>query len=553
LIDQSWSLDFFHRLGFGSLKSTTAKIVSGLTSWFAAHLLVEAGENANDFDPKQDLGALPFSMAEIAAFANLNEKRGGSKMDIPPLEWFRRGEVGYTPSFGCEKIVEEDPKEKAAVAKLEEDLIPSPFIVARHWEAAIEGMEKRMKAMDSYTGTSPAPDSEHVEVSKVYNPEDLSLPEPSPINERILPGLHLGWGNAKCTHTKREVIRNRLLAVVLNKLSNNYHMLEIGAKDDELFIVKMTKDAKECSRPGEFVEELMRCGHSVEMVPRQTVTTFGMAACIKEADGSWSNVPIAFFFKTGYDRSDGRSAHFAAPHGGLDMSLAGPLVPKRQDGTEGKCDIQYYMAIEGLCGWHSNHNAKVPWLQPHAPTTPFSRAESIRAVCLAGLLACTFNSIGTEMELPFGGYGVLGVCNDTAAIIDVAIRGKTNLYPLISTGRFLMHIASRSLRLYLSLIDKGCKEEAHDMRLLMTAVCTIESDIHTSPSQLIAASNRFQASNPKIMYFELSKESKEILSYMGSVYKEFLEWPKDGPVDSKETIPKTIMKALSAFSPPEKA
>ena len=552
-------------LGFGNIQSTVAQIASRLTSWFAAHLLVEAAENSDD--PTTDRGALPFSMAEMATFANLNAKRGGSNMKVSSIELFRRGEVGYVPSFGHEDKSDREelnstPDEDGGTENdpaIDDDsnLIPNPFIISSHWEAAIERLEKKTNEMDSYTDTSAAPASEPVQVSKEYDPEDMSLPEPTPINERILPGLHLGWGDAKCTHTKREIIRNRLLAVLLNKLSHNYHVIEqkSGVDNKNLFVVKMKRTSKECRQPGAFVEELVRCGHSVEVVPRQTITTFGMAACIKESDGSWSNVPIAFFFRTGYDRSDGRPAHFAAPHGGLDLTLKGPLVPKRQDGSDGRCDIQYYMAIEGLCGWHSNHNAQVPWLEAHAPSPVYSESESIRAVRLAGLLACTFNSIGTEMELPFGGYGALGVCNDTAAMVDYAVRGSTNLYPLISTGRFLMHVSRRCLRLYITLVEKECTEEAKDMRALMSAVCNMESDIHTSPSQLIAASKRFHLCHPKIAHFQLSQESKEILSSMEKMCKEFLQWTPDisNTAVEQAPIPKAIFEAFSAGSPNKKS
>ena len=92
-------------------------------------------------------------------------------------------------------------------------------------------------------------------------------------------------------------------------------------------------------------------------------------------------------------------------------------------GESNNCLIQFYMAIDGMCGWHSNHNVDVPWIEPVATTTNYSQEEALMATRMGGILACVFNQIGTEMDLPFGGYGVLGVCNDTAAIVDFAVRG----------------------------------------------------------------------------------------------------------------------------------
>lgn len=119
-----------------------------------------------------------------------------------------------------------------------------------------------------------------------------------------------------------------------------------------------------------------------------------MAACVKEDDGSWTNIPIAFFFRTGYEQKDGKPAYFSAPHGGLDMSItSGPLLGK--DGN--KCDIQFYVAIEGLCAWHSNHNVDVPWIKPVSTTNLYDRKQSLQAVRMAGLLAVTFNALATEV------------------------------------------------------------------------------------------------------------------------------------------------------------
>ena len=91
-----------------------------------------------------------------------------------------------------------------------------------------------------------------------------------------------------------------------------------------------------------------------------------------------------------------------------------------------------------MCGWHSNYNTDVPWVKGVSTTELYTTEQALTAIRMSGILACTFNAIGTDMALPFGGYGVLGVCNDTAALVDFAVRGETNMYPLLSTGRYLL-------------------------------------------------------------------------------------------------------------------
>lgn len=204
------------------------------------------------------------------------------------------------------------------------------------------------------------------------------------------------WGDAKCTHTKREILRNRLLAVLLTKLSYNFHLVE-QQQQQKAAVKLFTVDYKGtlCRYPDEFVAALLDHGHTIEVCPRSTITTFGIAACVKEDNDSWTNIPIAFFFRTGYERRDGRPAYFSAPHGGLDLSItSGPLLGK--EGT--KCDIQFYVAIEGLCGWHSNHNADVPWVRAVSTTEIYDRNQTLQAVRMAGLLAVTFNSLATKVS-----------------------------------------------------------------------------------------------------------------------------------------------------------
>lgn len=518
-------------LGITNVQSTIAKVASTLTTWFAAHLLVDKVER--DLDPTTDHATFPLSASELFAFANIHQTAVGNNMETSPLEYMSRGEVGYDPSFYVKPLEdgngaeEKDNKEQeTAEEEAPIDLICNPFIVSKHWDKAIEGMELLMRSQEYVTDTSPSPDSEHTLTRVHYDPEDISLPEPTPINERILPGLYMGWGDAKCTHTKREIIRNRLLGVLFNKMSYNYYKKE--QKADDLFVVQMNPKSEKCYYPEKFLQCLLDAGHTVDVQPRATVTTFGIAACVKEDDGTWSNIPMCCFMKTGYERADGRPAHFGAPHGGMDLTLKGPLVGKRQDGKDGKCDIQFYMAIDGLCGWHSNQNAKVPWLEPVGSTEIYTKEQALMAMRMSGLLATVLNAIGTEMELSFGGYGLLGVCNDSAAMLDFAIRGETNMYPLVSTGRFLLHIAERALILRKALKDlPGFEQEIDDTKRLITASCNMESDLHTSPAHLVGAARRFLATNAKVPHFQISSESGEILRNSSKMYEEFVESPDD--------------------------
>ena len=117
---------------------------------------------------------------------------------------------------------------------------------------------------------------------------------------------------------------------------------------------------------------------------------------------------------------------YLSAHGGVDLDIEGPLL---------QCAVQHYHVISGFTGWHSNHNFDVPWLTDSVDLgRPFEGREKYRAVRIAGLAACSLNTAGRD--LPHGGYGLLGVCNDSTAVVEQAIRGRTHVFPLTAIGRF---------------------------------------------------------------------------------------------------------------------
>ena len=412
-----------------------------------------------------------------------------------------RGEIAYDPTYHTPSTPEGGEAENV--------LIPNPFVIEDHFDAAILGLEERIRASQRKQGG---------EVT--YDPNDRSNAKPTPISRTVLPDLYLGWGDLKLTHTQRERQCNRLFAVLLTKLSHNYEN-RVQDRDNDYFVVRM--NGSDCIYPDEFIQALCDSGHSIEVCPRSTITTFGMAACVKESDGSWTNVPIAFFFRTGYESRRQRPAYYHAIHGGIDMTIKGPLVGiNEKTGASNKCDVQFYMAIDGMCGWHSNYNVDAPWMEQVSTSRVYNHEEALMAVRMGGVLACAFNQIGTEMDLPFGGYGVMGVCNDTAALVDFAVRGKTNLYPLISTGRFLMHLAKFFGRFSVGLLsgsggDEKMKVAAADTLRLASAACKMNTDIHCSPTQMVDAARRYEISYPSI-FFQINEDSRNVMKEVVEQY-----------------------------------
>lgn len=472
-----WGKVALPTIGNNFIQARLGTLATSSAGWWARHFKSSETKVSED----SDRGTFPLSLQAMSTFADLNARTAGmAKLSVCSLDLMSIGEVGYNPSFN------------ENIPNTEEKLIPNPFVVEDHWERALLGMEELIRSQ--------------AEGESTYDPDDKSYPPPTPINNSLFPDLYLGWGDAQMTHTKREVLRNRLFCIILNRLSFNYRRAETGDDDDNVFVLKMN-DTK-MTRPHEFVEALMESGHTISVCPRTALTTFGVAACVKESDGSWSNVPLAYFLQTGYEDASGQGACLGMPHGGLDLDITGPLV----EGS--RANVQFYVAIEGLCGWHSNHNVDAPWIRGVSTCPVYEPAMAVDAVRLSSLCGVVLNCVATEMELPFGGYGLTGVCNDTAAIVDWALRGETNMHPLTSVGRFLLHVRRRMQKFKEALSQANEMErEVEDLDKLMRATTKVPSDLLASPTAAEESARRMLECFPPDdeLAFALSVDCKRIM------------------------------------------
>ena len=96
------------------------------------------------------------------------------------------------------------------------------------------------------------------------------------------------------------------------------------------------------------------------------------------------------------------------------------------------------------------------------------------------------------------------------------------MYPLISTGRFLFHTGRRLLELKDAISKQpNLGAAAADVRRLVAASCNLESDIHNSPSQLVGATRRYLANNPR-SFFQLTEDSKNMMCAVAKLYEEYV-------------------------------
>lgn len=446
--------------GTGFLDSMTGRIARLAVSIWTDNENVERG---SDEDSLVEQTRIPLTLYNIVFLTELNYQRSrlSKKTNIPiyptPWEVLCRGEVAHPISFGGTL-----PKEEQQGQEPQEDLLPNPFYFSQDWHMTIQSMEEKLMQKATESG------------GQVYDPHSKALPPPKPIDDRLLPDLYLGLAGVASTHTQRESLGNRLLSVLLNRLTSNY-LPDMKETD---FVVVLD-NGHEIRKTEDLVKAIINMGHQVEVVVTSHLTSFGIGLCLKEDNDSFTPIPLAAMVENGYaDKSD-RKAYTALTHGGMNLEIqSGPLLRN--------ISIQHFIAIDGLCAWASNSNADAPWIRDIECGPRLKGYEVLPAVRLAAMQALVVSTVGTDFALPNGGYGLTGVCNDTAAWLEQSLFGSTHIYPITLTGRFAIHMLRRAKELE-QLIKKNpdFSKEAKAIHQLIVGLSSLPSDLTNLPSGVV--------------------------------------------------------------------
>lgn len=496
-------------------KSLTSKI---FTNWFMSPHGYISESN--------DKAGIPIGVMPLLTLADANAKIKSSN-DVDDID-----DDPHTKTTSMEKmILGEVVKGPSFMDQESAALIPNDFVVETDFERAIKGMESRlMRSNDDGGIASTAMKMAQEDVmaqemsvkdqqegkkvklpSEPYDPECRRMAEPVPINPRLFPDLHMGFGGALCSHTKREGLKIRLLALLLNKLGSNYYK-QARKSSEPLFSIRMSESDRPIYTPGDFIQALIDSGHEVKVVPSSHATTFGIGMCVKEMDGSWTTVPLAVFLESGYEDRNGQMAPVMLPHSALDMHVSGPIAGERGDGTPSQLALGHFIGIDGYCGWYTNANPEVPFREAVYANEYLQGKDAIRAARVAGLVANVLNGLATQLDLPFGGYGLTAVCNDSAAVVQQVLYNENTIYPLTSIGRFAQATIryAQGLRDDLKSID-GMEKEVDELCHIIKAMRKLPSDINASPANAQSAARRMRHTLPSKLPFLLMCDAKNVV------------------------------------------
>ena len=255
--------------------------------------------------------------------------------------------------------------------------------------------------------------------------------EPQPQPNQLSGGLL--WHNAGLSFAQSapERQRNSLVARVFNRLGANRLDREPWRIDG-------------CCTSSALLNLLVQRGWQARARWRSSIASFGLGASLPEPSGGWTQVPIALPIRTGLLDATGEEVQALLPHSCLELELS-----REQE----QIWLQFYQGTEGLCGWEGLNDLHRPWQNDRCNGSvrylgePLENERLHQVLELCEVVALVHNLEASERQLVQGGYGSLGFCIDSSALLQQAMEGRCQLFPVLIGGIWRERLLRRSAQL----------------------------------------------------------------------------------------------------------
>jgi hypothetical protein len=300
----------------------------------------------------------------------------------------------------------------------------------------------------------------------------------------------LTWSNRglPSAQSEAERLRNRLLAQILNVLGSN--RLNGAGRASEPFSFESARSGRD------LLNHLTNQGWECRARIRASVASFGLGAST-HIDQQWLQIPLAVPYRTGLVDATGEEIQALMPHCSVEMELQPP--------NNSPILLQYYQGAEGLNGWAALNELHRPWQNDRSNGTVAYQATELRGdqlgetLNLCELIGAVHNSEAQFSHLHVGGYGALGFCIDSTALVEQAITGKTNLFPL-SLGDLWRQRLHRQLQ---QQLDAGLQATDDSVNRYRLALDQLPQDLFHDNQSRPEAHRRLKASQPRHSPFAL--------------------------------------------------
>lgn len=169
---------------------------------------------------------------------------------------------------------------------------------------------------------------------------------------------------------------------------------------------------------GQVIDALYASGHTIEATNSRYFANFL---------GLWYKgraVRAAAWLDTGIDIGNGETFALPSPHTHHNFYIRGPLV---------NVDIMYYMGVSNGTSFRAVSDIRPVWSggrDLHTYSSENGDAQKIKEIFeTAAQLRKRWEAEGRG--LPMSGYGQLGVCNDSTAVLELQAEELITIYPLV--------------------------------------------------------------------------------------------------------------------------
>lgn len=173
--------------------------------------------------------------------------------------------------------------------------------------------------------------------------------------------------------------------------------------------------------PEDLIFDLQATGHTVTVIDARYFANFG------HLHYKGDDVMMPFWINSGYAVPGTgwfgfgvRPLLVPVSHAEYEWKVRGPKV---------NADVSYYFGIDGKSEWRTMDTLDQTWVLKRAAHT-YTGAQAVEVTRLAGLLTVAYmHQHEARPQLPFGGYYLLGVCQDGVSAIERRMTGRVTLFP----------------------------------------------------------------------------------------------------------------------------
>ena len=311
-------------------------------------------------------------------------------------------------------------------------------------------------------------------------------------------GGEIIWSNHGLSYLQSEDARhrNQLMAQIFNALGSNVLLTQNSNINPFRFEGQ--------SSGKDLIATLNARGWTCVAKVRTSVASFGLgASTYVENYNQWCQIPLGVPYRTGLQGKHQNEMKALLPHACLEMELTPP---------EGESVLlQYYQGTEGLNGWAAMNDLDRPWQNGRFNGTvcyserSFTGEELAAAVDLCELMGAVHNTESSLTRLHLGGYGAIGFCIDSTALIEQAITGRTRLFPLTLGGLWREKL-NKQLN---HLLEKNLRPHGDSVERYRIALESMPQDLFHNSETREDAERRLFASQPANTPFLLIQDLKQ--------------------------------------------